>query len=370
MVNGTQALKIENEINKPTAETKKKTPDDGELFAYILTTQDVQKNPEPEESLEEETSQKIADQKETVKASPTSDSQAKKESTAEKQETTAKVINSTEDPPEQAQAQAQEQVSQQMLEQLIDGANLQPSKTQQSGDKVSSAKPTNQGQQGVKFITNIMDQPIIFETGMAQYFIRLLTSRFEEMKNLKETKPEKAEVKMAQEPVFLNTSRTELKTSSMPLQKIQIQPADQTAQENLNRIVQIIRSNIGRRQSQMTVQLDPPQLGKLRLDIRLNDNILQLNIMTETTEARQIIIDRMETLRANLETSGIQISRFEVVVKSNDPQQSQNWQRQDGRNFNQNGGFNQQGQRDQSRHGRQDEAMGPDEQAKLLNLVA
>ncbi len=230
--------------------------------------------------------------------------------------------------PTAASAQEQSQELEQLVQQLAAAANMKPEPTGKANEGALSAKTIEKKNPVMPVNLNLTDQKIIFETGLAQHFVRVLTDQYEQLKTQARQKsdgtgPDPALQPLTQNGDSANTAKTLNSVTSSPPQ---LNLTGDNATEGMNRILQIIRSNIGRRQSQITMQLDPPELGKLRMDVKLIDNNLSLAITTETNEARQVLTNRMETLRTNLEQSGITISKFEISTKAPDSPQNQNWQ--------------------------------------------
>jgi len=188
---------------------------------------------------------------------------------------------------------------------------------------------------------NLADQSIFFDSSLASNFIKLLTDQFDQVKSGPVTSGENANAGL--QPVMANTSgASEKGIAGTGNPFLQLRGTDEKQTDNMNRILQVIRSNIGRRQSQMTVRLDPPELGKLRLDVKLVNNDLQLSVVTETPEAKDILLNRMDTLRASLEQNGITMSKCDVVAKSSEFQSNQNWSGSQDQSQGSNGGAQQQ----------------------------
>ena len=74
-----------------------------------------------------------------------------------------------------------------------------------------------------------------------------------------------------------------------------------------------IRLNTGVRASSATIRLDPPELGRMRIDVRLVDDALQVRIEASTPQARQMLRARVSELAAALREHHIEVERFEVV---------------------------------------------------------
>lgn len=81
-----------------------------------------------------------------------------------------------------------------------------------------------------------------------------------------------------------------------------------------DRLVRTIRLQGGFKQSSARMQLDPPELGRLDVEVMLTANRLRIGVRTATAEARELLRDRVAELRAALEQHGIRIERFEVSV--------------------------------------------------------
>ncbi len=79
-----------------------------------------------------------------------------------------------------------------------------------------------------------------------------------------------------------------------------------------DQLVRSLRMQIGTRRSSAKIHLDPPELGRLFVDVRLTDGNVQVDIRTETEKARMLLHERAGLLRTALEEAGLHIDRFEV----------------------------------------------------------
>ena len=91
-------------------------------------------------------------------------------------------------------------------------------------------------------------------------------------------------------------------------------PARGTNDANLEQILRLIRSRIGKDRSVATLHLDPPELGKIKVQMDLRHELLSLRIDAETEAARRLLSDQLDALRRSLEATGIQLERVEVRV--------------------------------------------------------
>ena len=72
-------------------------------------------------------------------------------------------------------------------------------------------------------------------------------------------------------------------------------------------------SSTGGRQ-QVTLQLDPPELGQLKLQIRMHQDAMTLRVDANSQAVAKLIESRLPELRDALATHGIRVDRSEVVV--------------------------------------------------------
>ena len=72
-------------------------------------------------------------------------------------------------------------------------------------------------------------------------------------------------------------------------------------------------SNNGGRQ-QVTLQLDPPELGQLRLQIRMHHDAMTLRVDANSQVVAKLIESRLPELRDALASHGIRVERSEVIV--------------------------------------------------------
>ena len=71
----------------------------------------------------------------------------------------------------------------------------------------------------------------------------------------------------------------------------------------------------------LQVRLSPPELGHLRIELTIQQGVLSASLETETTAARNVLLDNLPALRDRLAEQGIRVERFDVDVSSDDEQQ-------------------------------------------------
>ncbi|MFQ5429123.1 MAG: flagellar hook-length control protein FliK [Phycisphaerae bacterium] len=83
-------------------------------------------------------------------------------------------------------------------------------------------------------------------------------------------------------------------------------------------IVKVLNGSNGAGRYQVTLQLDPPELGQLRLQIRMHQQVMTLHVRADRSDVARLIESRMSELRDSLSTHGIRVDRAQVVVQSPD----------------------------------------------------
>lgn len=90
--------------------------------------------------------------------------------------------------------------------------------------------------------------------------------------------------------------------------------SDVTRASKFDQLVRSIRLGPGGRQSSARLLLQPPELGRVQVDIRMEDDQLLVKVRTESAEARELLASRAAQLRAALASHGINVDRFEVTA--------------------------------------------------------
>ncbi len=90
--------------------------------------------------------------------------------------------------------------------------------------------------------------------------------------------------------------------------------SDVTRASKFDQLVRSIRLGPGGRQSSARLLLEPPELGRVQVDIRMEDDQLLVKVRTESAEARELLSGRAAQLRAALASHGINVDRFDVTA--------------------------------------------------------
>ncbi len=77
-------------------------------------------------------------------------------------------------------------------------------------------------------------------------------------------------------------------------------------------VVRVARASVGRGQWQVQIRLHPPELGRIHLDVNVRQGVLNMRIVAETAEAREMISARVGQLREALQQHGITVERIDV----------------------------------------------------------
>ncbi|MCA9159700.1 MAG: flagellar hook-length control protein FliK, partial [Planctomycetales bacterium] len=76
-------------------------------------------------------------------------------------------------------------------------------------------------------------------------------------------------------------------------------------------------SRLGPMGGQINIRLHPPQLGSLNVQVRMEGRTMTAKLTTETSTARDVILESLPVLRSRLAEQGFQISSFHVEVADN-----------------------------------------------------
>jgi len=79
-----------------------------------------------------------------------------------------------------------------------------------------------------------------------------------------------------------------------------------------DKLVRSMRFRTGERQSTARLQLTPPRLGRILVDVRMAGDDVRIGVRAETSEAARMLADRAEALRNSLQSQGIRVAEFTV----------------------------------------------------------
>ena len=141
-----------------------------------------------------------------------------------------------------------------------------------------------------------------------------------------------------------------------PTTALPAEPEPLVGRDNADRITaaakEVTAFSGGGRQS-MTVRLDPPQLGSVRVHIQVVDGAATATIATSNDTAHALVRGSLEQLQQSLDRSGVSIDRIQVT-RMGGPEAAAGTREHDGQSQQQQGGQNE--ARDQQQHQQREQA--------------
>lgn len=141
----------------------------------------------------------------------------------------------------------------------------------------------------------------------------------------------------------------------------------------LDRLTDVLGASIAQRRWNVRLQLDPPELGRLHLDVAMRQDALHVRVAVASDEVRRLVESRMSQLVDALRQHDLRIAQTDVVVRNDaDNRHDAQPERRDDRAFGQPQGDLDRAWRDPERSAHQsagehrlvpgggDEAVGPD----------
>lgn len=89
-------------------------------------------------------------------------------------------------------------------------------------------------------------------------------------------------------------------------------PEDRFLEQNVDRIVTSIKSDLTPNGGTMKIRLDPPNLGQLQIDVSVDDGTLTASFQTSNEEATRLLSHSMQQLKHSLEAAGVSVDRIQV----------------------------------------------------------
>lgn len=134
--------------------------------------------------------------------------------------------------------------------------------------------------------------------------------------------PDLANSQLLQTPTALADTAT-----FTPVQSIPTPPAWQSALLNPGEILDQVRIQLltGAKtgEKRISVQMQPPELGKLNIELSLNDKQIEARIYTEHQAVREVVLSQLEQLRAQLSQEGWTLGKVDVNIGTFREQQDQ-----------------------------------------------
>ncbi len=67
-------------------------------------------------------------------------------------------------------------------------------------------------------------------------------------------------------------------------------------------------------ENKVNIQLQPPELGRVEVELLVKDSRVTAKINTESTAVKEVILSNLDQLKSNLENAGVSVNKFEVEV--------------------------------------------------------
>ncbi len=84
------------------------------------------------------------------------------------------------------------------------------------------------------------------------------------------------------------------------------------AAQNLPQIEQSILKNLGQGRQQLTLQLNPLDLGMMSVVLQSKDKEVQAVIKTDNQQTQQLLLENVELLQKNLEAQGVKVTKIDI----------------------------------------------------------
>lgn len=100
----------------------------------------------------------------------------------------------------------------------------------------------------------------------------------------------------------------------------------------LGRVARGLHNALQQNGGTVTMRLNPPELGVLRIELEMHNGTASVRFQTEHTSVRELLNQQLSTLRQGLEGHGVSVERLDVQMAANSSRESHlNQQTDDGR---------------------------------------
>lgn len=83
----------------------------------------------------------------------------------------------------------------------------------------------------------------------------------------------------------------------------------------INELAEVVRATAGGRHSSIVLRLEPPELGQMRIDVRMSGQELALRLQADTLAGHDALKGRLHELRNSLEQHGFKLNQIEVELR-------------------------------------------------------
>ncbi|MFW5735406.1 MAG: flagellar hook-length control protein FliK, partial [Oceanidesulfovibrio sp.] len=102
--------------------------------------------------------------------------------------------------------------------------------------------------------------------------------------------------------------------------------------ETMRNLEQAFMKNLGQGHRQLTLRLDPPQLGRVAILLTVKNNEVSATLRTERHETGQMLAEQLQQLRHSLEQQGLRVQKLDVQTQMNNDANQQSWLGMDNHN--------------------------------------
>ena len=85
----------------------------------------------------------------------------------------------------------------------------------------------------------------------------------------------------------------------------------------VNQVARQISLSLQRGENHLRLQLRPPQLGAIQIDMDMKDSVLKIGMTTEHNSVKEFLVSSIQELRETLLQQGVKLDRIEVQVNYN-----------------------------------------------------
>ncbi len=125
------------------------------------------------------------------------------------------------------------------------------------------------------------------------------------------------EAKLLPHPIPLTVVDAPLRAAA-PVQAPPASSASAQLQEIRDKVLARIESGVqvllDRGEGRMTLRLQPPELGKVLVEVQPGDRGMEIKLSTENLAVREVVLGGLEQLKSNLQAAGLEVNTLSVEV--------------------------------------------------------
>jgi flagellar hook-length control protein FliK len=109
--------------------------------------------------------------------------------------------------------------------------------------------------------------------------------------------------------------QTEIKTQKLLLQQQGIREQYEVVKDSVvGTLENSIKLMVSKGENRVSINLHPPELGKIQVELVVKDNHVHARINTENAAVKEVIMTNLDQLKSNIENAGISVTKFDVEV--------------------------------------------------------